>query len=197
MPLKEHFKLHITSNKKTHCEINSHEIFDEHVDEIVALLNQQRHVTSLEIGQTNISDNGVKKLNKLEHVTNLSLPRNNFSDEGAIELVRNSKFQSLNFHGNKAITNRTGEVMASESTQIFLKLSDTAITLACKEKINSRIALNQKNRPYHPTANVSPLKQRFFEEKKSDEETNRFNEMFEKARQDRSDISMVLVSHKL
>jgi hypothetical protein len=184
MPLKEHIKLHISSNKKTHCEINSHEIYDEDVNEIVALLNQLPHVKILEIGQTNITDEGIVLLNRLTHVTYLTLKRGNFGDDGAIALVRNERFKGLNFHGNSSITDEAGVVMANESQQTFLDVSDTSITEGCKEKIVARVS-NNKGAAY-----TSASSSRFFDEKK--DPGNRFDETLMKAQHDRDAVQIKL-----
>ncbi len=202
MPLKQYIKSHIIKNNKSHCEINSHEIYNEDVLDIVELLNQQPHVKSLEIGQTNIDDDGIILLSKLLHVTHLTLKRGKFGDDGAIALIRNDQFKSLNFYGNPRLTDITGKVMANESQQIFLDVTDTSIKQECKDKIAEKVARNivaANLAAANPTtytqasAPSSPSSSRFFEEKKEGspkKDGNPYNEILLKAQQDRKEVNI-------
>jgi hypothetical protein len=132
-------------------------LWDEDIDEIIDLINNNKNISTVNLSENSFSDAAIIKLISLKNVTSLQLSRMDIGNEGAIALVRHKPFIRLDLSKNQLIDNRAGTAILEIGTQIHLDLSHTAIKPEIQDNISQRIQANKIR--YHEEQNKSKLDQ--------------------------------------
>jgi hypothetical protein len=148
--LLDRLKEIITSCKESRLKLNGCGIFDKHIEVIVALINQNRIISSLQICQNNLTDIGIKFLAyNLKNVTHIDLEQNDCSDQGLIALLANKQIEHIGLKRNMSISNKNGDVLQAIRTNTTcrsIELEGTFIDPADKQQINNHLLNNIQNK---------------------------------------------------
>jgi hypothetical protein len=148
MPLLDYVIQDIQSNTGKQISLANHNLWDEDVDALINLFNQNKHIISIDLSHNNLRDEGIRKLISLSHVRSLNLSAVvGLNDETAILLIRAKHLHGLDLSRNRGITDVAGEVMLQEASQKILNIKQTSINEQLQEKIAQRILENKSNEP--------------------------------------------------
>lgn len=146
MPLLPHIKERIIKNTNQMLNLSNAGIWDEHICELVELVNANPAVTSLNLADNNISTAGATELVSLKYIKNLDVSRNNFDDDSAIILIKAPEFTGLDLSRNFGITDKTGQYILDQNVQhTTLSIRQTGISSKLYNKISEKIACNRNN----------------------------------------------------
>lgn len=122
---------------------------DEDIPNICKYLQQNPHITELDLSGNNITDNGVKLLVKVTALQVLSLSHNKITDEGAEVLAQSTSLRSLALFVNK-IGDKGAKALAANPNFTSLNLAYNQIgveglqALEQNERLRSLVMTHQK-----------------------------------------------------
>lgn len=96
------------------------------ISALVSFLQSKPNITSLNLADSNIGNEGVKELTKLTNLTSLTLVSNNISDEGAKELTKLTNLISLDLSDNN-ISDEGIKELTKLTNLTYLDLSENNI----------------------------------------------------------------------
>ncbi|MDG7057356.1 MAG: ankyrin repeat domain-containing protein [Wolbachia endosymbiont of Penenirmus auritus] len=96
------------------------------ISALVSFLQNKPNITSLNLADSNIGNEGVKELTKLTNITSLTLVDNNISDEGAKELTKLINLVSLDLLDNN-ISDEGIKELTKLTNLTYLDLSENNI----------------------------------------------------------------------